>query len=533
MRNLRGSSDGETLFDLVQGEQEARCGMANEPQSRRVGHRLRWGFTPVTLIVCALAIASVNRAAAQHVGGQRFQPAGSEDGVLGTEGADRRQLFFPYAALWLNYALHPVILVDDEGEKRGDILKHLFTADLVASVAVWEGLEFGVAMPVNLVARGDENDAQAAGLEEPGFSLGDLALRVAYRHRFGDHTALALHVPVLLPTSGGDNVTALGFGVRPTLALMQRVGIAELLFNLSYLIRGSERALDFDGGQELGARIGARIAVDDEWQTGVLFDLGFTTATTDFFSGATSPLEVRVGVDHWFAERWRLTGFVGTGLSVGVGAPDVRVGFGVAYGDNPRYRPRPNPTRGDRDGDGFPDELDACPDAPEDRDGFQDADGCPEDDNDQDGIPDAQDRCPRAPETFNGISDEDGCPDKIVVEETLITTFEPVYFKTNSEEIEERSHPMLKEIARVLEINPDMRIRVEGHSDSTGDDDYNLDLSQRRADSVRLFLLENGAARGQVTAVGHGERRPIASNATPEGRAKNRRVEFHILRDSE
>ncbi len=73
--------------------------------------------------------------------------------------------------------------------------------------------------------------------------------------------------------------------------------------------------------------------------------------------------------------------------------------------------PRRGPV-GDRDGDGIPDDVDACPSVPEDFDGFEDDDGCPEGDNDGDGIPDAQYRCPNEPETFNGIQDDDGCPDR-------------------------------------------------------------------------------------------------------------------------
>jgi hypothetical protein len=72
----------------------------------------------------------------------------------------------------------------------------------------------------------------------------------------------------------------------------------------------------------------------------------------------------------------------------------------------------PESAGGDRDGDGVPDNLDQCPDDPEDRDGFEDQDGCPDPDNDKDGIPDAKDKCPNDPETFNGYQDEDGCPDR-------------------------------------------------------------------------------------------------------------------------
>jgi len=82
----------------------------------------------------------------------------------------------------------------------------------------------------------------------------------------------------------------------------------------------------------------------------------------------------------------------------------------------------------DRDGDGIPDELDKCPDEPEDKDGFEDEDGCPDPDNDKDGIPDTADACPNEPETVNGFQDEDGCPDSapIVVKENRIVLTELV-----------------------------------------------------------------------------------------------------------
>ncbi len=72
----------------------------------------------------------------------------------------------------------------------------------------------------------------------------------------------------------------------------------------------------------------------------------------------------------------------------------------------------PRTTSGDRDGDGIPDNRDKCPDDPEDKDGFEDADGCPDPDNDRDGILDVNDKCPNEPETFNGYQDDDGCPDR-------------------------------------------------------------------------------------------------------------------------
>ena len=94
----------------------------------------------------------------------------------------------------------------------------------------------------------------------------------------------------------------------------------------------------------------------------------------------------------------------------GDGVPDVNDRCPNAPG--PRGDGCPRSVGSDRDGDGIADAFDKCPDDPEDKDGFEDADGCPDPDNDKDGILDAKDRCPNDPETYNGYQDEDGCPDK-------------------------------------------------------------------------------------------------------------------------
>jgi outer membrane protein OmpA-like peptidoglycan-associated protein len=462
-----------------------------------------------------------------RLGGQRFTPAGSEDGVLETEGADQRTPLWPYVGLWVNYALDPVVL-QDNGEETGKVVEHLLAADLVASLNVWEGLELGFSLPVTFVATGEDTAATMAAIPEaPGLSLGDVVLRAGYRIPLSYRTSLALHVPVLLPSSQDDNVLGLGFGVRPTLAFVVGFESFDLVFNGSYLFREGTEVLDYEGGDELGLRAAGRIGLDGRWDTALLVDLGLTAATGDFLAAATTPAEGRLGVEHWFDRHWRLSGFAGTGLSTGVGAPDLRVGVGLTFGDKPR-RPRIAPLPGDRDADGVMDADDQCPNDPEDADGFEDEDGCPDEDNDSDGILDGEDQCPNEPESPDGILDEDGCPDKIRVEGTRITTFEPVHFRTDSDEILPRSHAMLREVALVMKANTSMKIRVEGHTDATGDDDHNSELSERRAASVKRFLISQGVDESRIEAEGLGETRPIADNNTPAGRSRNRRVEFHI-----
>ena len=187
----------------------------------------------------------------------------------------------------------------------------------------------------------------------------------------------------------------------------------------------------------------------------------------------------------------------------------------------------------DNDNDGIKDELDQCPDEPEDRDGFQDIDGCPELDNDGDKIPDTEDNCPTQAEDFDGDQDDDGCPDiykKIVVTKTRIELKQKIYFQTAKAKILAKSYDLLNEVADVLINNGGLSVRIEGHTDSKGGNRYNKRLSQSRADSVKAFLGKAGVEAARMISVGYGEEVPIDSNSTKDGRARNRRVEFHIIR---
>jgi outer membrane protein OmpA-like peptidoglycan-associated protein len=184
----------------------------------------------------------------------------------------------------------------------------------------------------------------------------------------------------------------------------------------------------------------------------------------------------------------------------------------------------------DRDGDGIPDDIDKCPDDPEDFDGFEDEDGCPELDNDRDGVPDAIDRCPNSP----GPAENFGCPadyKRVVIRQDRIEIKQQIRFKTASARIAgKESFETLREVAQAVRDNAQIkRLRVEGHTDSVGRDATNLKLSQARANSVMLELIKYGVDSSRLEAVGHGKSRPIASNTTASGRAKNRRTEFNIV----
>lgn len=145
------------------------------------------------------------------------------------------------------------------------------------------------------------------------------------------------------------------------------------------------------------------------------------------------------------------------------------------------------------------------------------------DDQDGDGVKDAIDRCPNTPK--GSKVDAYGC---LIVSkeanEQLRELIKNIYFETNSAQLKKESLPNLDKVAEILAKFPESRLIIEGHTDADGEADYNLNLSQSRADAVRTYLIAKGVAADRLASKGYGETMPVATNATPEGKALNRRV---------
>lgn len=174
----------------------------------------------------------------------------------------------------------------------------------------------------------------------------------------------------------------------------------------------------------------------------------------------------------------------------------------------------------DSDEDGVPDSIDRCPGTPAGM--LVDQYGCVLD-SDLDGVPDTLDLCPDSP--ADKEVDADGCSFPVIID------LPGVSFRSNSDMLLDGANTTLNSAAQTLIDNPGLIVEVAGHTDADGDEIYNLKLSQRRADAVRDYLLEAGASSEQVSARGYGEYKPVADNATEEGRAANRRVELRVLED--
>lgn len=203
----------------------------------------------------------------------------------------------------------------------------------------------------------------------------------------------------------------------------------------------------------------------------------------------------------------------------------------------------------DSDGDGVPDKDDACVDVPgdiahqgcpdSDGDGLYDHEddcpreagpienkGCPYKDTDGDGVPDKDDDCP----TVFGDKDNRGCPKLKKQELDIIKyAFDNLEFETGKDIIRKSSYISLNGLAKLLVDNPTYGLKIEGHTDSDGNDNSNLILSQKRADAVKRYLIGRGVDGAKLETEGFGETRPIADNSTKEGKQKNRRVEMKII----
>jgi len=176
----------------------------------------------------------------------------------------------------------------------------------------------------------------------------------------------------------------------------------------------------------------------------------------------------------------------------------------------------------DADGDGVPDHLDKCPDTP--RGVEVDAVGCPID-SDGDGVPDYLDKCPGTP---RGVPvDDTGCPIagiEVAGDEWFVRG--QVLFDVNRNTIKPEAAEILLRVANFLRKNQQYVVEIQGNTDSTGPLAWNMQLSEKRADAVKSYMVANGVAADRLTTKGFGPNEPLAPNNTAEGRAKNRRVDF-------
>jgi large repetitive protein len=332
----------------------------------------------------------------------------------------------------LDYADRPLIVKDAANDTTA-LVRNAVGAELRLSVGLADRLELGALVPVTAYQAGDT----LANVQAPTRAGLD-AIRAGLKvHLLGDGSigpGLGASVLAVIPTgAAGGLVHERGFGGEARLFGDVRTGALTIAAGAGARLREATKLYDVALGNELLANL----AVDYQLsvRTSVFGELsGATALPSPLASTKQTPLEVLFGGRERFGAL-QLFGAAGPGLLDGYGTPVFRVVAGGSWSNAPldvdhdgvpddvdKCPIEPEDRDGfqdedgcpdpDNDHDGIPDKTDKCPDEAEDKDGFQDADGCPDPDNDHDGIPDVVDKCPNQPETKNGYKDEDGCPDK-------------------------------------------------------------------------------------------------------------------------
>jgi hypothetical protein len=316
--------------------------------------------------------------------------------------------------LLLNYQRNPFSIynVDSNGD-RGDVqtavVKDFLAAELYGYLGLFEHIAIGLSMPLALYMTGTETTAlgePADGGELSAFAWGDVALHVKGHIYTLKRVGLSFgaQLSITAPTGRysehfvGDELPTF----RPRLIAELRHRVLSAAVNLGGVFRIKE-ATFYDDNFRLGQQFayGVALAVRPARKVPLKIFVEYFGRTD--FSGRVdrSPMELGAGLGYGLPKGVHLLVGASAGLLAGIGAPDFRVFFGMRWA----------PSFKDSDGDGVTDENDKCPGLKEDRDGFQDDDGCPDPDNDRDGIDDAKDKCPNKKEDFDKFQDDDGCPD--------------------------------------------------------------------------------------------------------------------------
>jgi outer membrane protein OmpA-like peptidoglycan-associated protein len=509
-----------------------------------------------------------------------------------------------YGQLSLGYTHNPLrntssTFNEDVADRFGNLIKGQAMTYLSIGTEVSGWFSFNISQPIALYTfYGDS----PSGDYRPIFNTGDKTaihdtradLRVRAYQSNDRQTRLGAGVALFFPTGDSSGALAGDDGTSAYLYLSGEHNFGGFLLagnvgpqfrpfrglqttggtNDNVLSVGSELRWAFGGYVPLRNET-VRLGLELWGTTGIAtLDQGST-----FFARQNTDIEWMLQGKMKLDERGHLWGQAGAGTRLftdGYGSPDFRILASIGYwfslkdkvppSEPPKYafenskvekeadrdgdgypdsidkcpdikedgkEPHPSdgcPADADRDGDGIPDSVDACPDVKEDKDGIADSDGCPEDDADNDGIADGKDKCPMEPGPESKIAEKNGCPSLTrFTDDGEIQLLEPIQFDTGKATIKAVSFPILDEVMTLMKARKDLRVGVYGHTDSVGSDQANLMLSKNRAAACVKYLVDHGIAANRLESEGFGESKPITTNDTAEGRAKNRRTEFKVL----
>jgi outer membrane protein OmpA-like peptidoglycan-associated protein len=493
------------------------------------------------------------------------KPTPTQDSAIAVDGAVTR-VKGSYQLEFLLDANFGLMALNSGNQQLGNLIPFRLDGHFMGSYQLLRWLELSADLPVTFYQSQNFGLLTSAGITTTGVDaagLGDFRVLPRFTLLRPEQTFLGLGVgavaEVRFPTGNGQSfMGGDSFVFAPRATAERAFGPVRLLLNLGIRIREPGQFLNLEVHNELQGGLAAIWAlpfihfahVD---RPELLAEMNLSTAAQDplTFSGAIynkSPWELLVGARAHVAERWGVELDLGRGLTgePGYGREGFRVIGAVRYDLDKGRKPPPGL---DRDGDGVADSEDRCPNLP----GPASNHGCPlNQDTDGDGIPDAEDACPEqaGPAEYDGCPDSDGdqipdnvdkCPDRpgpaenegcpvnqlVTLESNKIKLNGTVLFDTGRATIQPQSFPLLNEVFDILKRHPELGVvRVEGHTDNRGGREYNQDLSERRAHAVLQYLVTKGIPQERLRSKGYGFEKPIDTNDTALGRAKNRRVAF-------
>jgi outer membrane protein OmpA-like peptidoglycan-associated protein len=546
------------------------------PQSRarsRLRARLRAALVASSLGAALLGATTPSSADSSPSLALEPVPAGDRGFVV--ERAGVRDHLIPSARIYLDYASEPLVLTN-LAQETDYVISHQAWLHALATLPLYHRVALSVDMPF-IVAQGSGPELSftpAAPRPDSSTDVGDLrfSARVSF-YSSPEHAAVrtdvALSASVWFPTAtegyGGDGVP------RFRASLLLEGATKRFYWAANAGLRGRPTE-DLPGatptivgnGVLLGAGAGVFFDARRHLAFGVEFSAELTTAGKASLFDPYATTAHFLGTGHYRVAGgpFELGAAFGPGIGKGVGSAGYRALFYVGYA------PESEPSQADTDRDGVLDKSDACPSEPGpqsedplehgcplelgDTDGdtiLDPEDACPTRpgpatfhpkthgcptviDTDKDGVPDGTDACPREP----GEGQGNGCPKRrpppvATLDAQEITISQQVQFELNTAVLRSESDPVLAEVMRVLKEHPEVElVEIEGHTDETGTEELNQRLGQERANSVLRWLVARGVARDRLVAKGYGSERPLDDNSTDEGRRKNRRVEFRVIR---
>ncbi|NOZ87543.1 MAG: OmpA family protein [Deltaproteobacteria bacterium] len=302
-------------------------------------------------------------------------------------------------SLWGDYQERPLVLREKGGGARSSLVERQTELSLAAGIGFFDMLEVTARLPF-LPYRSGSGMYGGSGLSS--YSLGDLSIGAKAAILDYDSFGLFAGADIVAPTAGGNLAGEAGAAFRPVMGFGFHTGPADMVVNLSYTLRKNVIEPGIDLGDELGYGLGVGIKAFSFMYAS--FELaGATAAANPWKKEAQNPLDALAGLRFFMLDDFlQISVAGGAGVLPGYGSPQWRARLGFTF---------QSPGQDDRDHDGIRNRVDKCPDNAEDKDGFEDEDGCPDIDNDKDGIKDSNDKCPDNAEDKDGFEDEDGCPD--------------------------------------------------------------------------------------------------------------------------